>query len=157
MLQISSNSERGGGAIRKLSRKRKTSSSILMSIYFPATDLIREFIYFNHVCSQVPRENTVQHPPLAPLSTRGIPNSLGLRLEVESRHFEGSGGTVIIIKCAAQVGSRDYSIERKVQMAHVNNQRLRGADGLNSSASRTRAGRLIPLLTAILALIPLTT
>lgn len=102
---------------------------------------------------QVPPENTVQHPPLAPLSTRGIPNSLGLRLEAELRHFEG--GT-FVIKCDAQVGSKRYSAERKVNMAHVNNQKL-SADDMNSTARRTRAGRLIPLLTMILALISLTT
>ncbi|KAK2587449.1 hypothetical protein KPH14_003157 [Odynerus spinipes] len=75
----------------------------------------------------VPTENTVQHPPLAPVSTKGIPNSLGLRLEAEPRHFEGGGG-LVRIKCIAEVGSRAFEAEKKVLMAYVNNQRLSAGD-----------------------------
>ncbi|XP_011345880.1 uncharacterized protein LOC105284227 [Ooceraea biroi] len=103
----------------------------------------------------VPHEYTVQYPPLAPMSTGGIPNSLGLRLEVEPRHFVGGG--LVNIKCIAQVGSRSYNEERRVLMAYVNNQRLSAGDHMHAAARSIRSGLLAPLLTAILALILLTT
>uniref|UniRef100_A0A6V7JW28 Uncharacterized protein n=1 Tax=Bracon brevicornis TaxID=1563983 RepID=A0A6V7JW28_9HYME len=52
---------------------------------------------------------------------------LGLRLEAETRHFVGGGG-IVKVKCSARVGSRTYDAEKKVQMAHVNNQRLSASD-----------------------------
>ncbi|EZA49962.1 hypothetical protein X777_11450 [Ooceraea biroi] len=89
------------------------------------------------------------------MSTGGIPNSLGLRLEVEPRHFVGGG--LVNIKCIAQVGSRSYNEERRVLMAYVNNQRLSAGDHMHAAARSIRSGLLAPLLTAILALILLTT
>ncbi|XP_036146848.1 uncharacterized protein LOC105833168 [Monomorium pharaonis] len=102
----------------------------------------------------VPLENVVQHPPLAPLSTGDIPNSLGLRLEVEHRHFTNGGQ--VRIKCIAQVGSRMYDVERSAMKAYVNNQRLSAGD-IHAGARSIRPGFLTPLLTAILALVLLTT
>ncbi|XP_014468643.1 PREDICTED: uncharacterized protein LOC106741318 [Dinoponera quadriceps] len=102
----------------------------------------------------VPRENTVQHPPLAPFSTNGIPTSLGLRLEAEPRHFEGGGG-LVKIKCTAEVGSRMYEAERRVLMAYVNNQRLSAGDHLHAAARSVRAGLLVPF--TVFALVLLTT
>lgn len=104
----------------------------------------------------VPRENTVQHPPLAPMSSGGIPNSLGVRMEAEPRHFMGDG-KLVKIKCIAEVGSRKYEAERKVQMAYVNNQRLSAGDHMHAAARSIRTDFLAKLLTAILALILLTT
>ncbi|XP_011158966.2 uncharacterized protein LOC105195292 [Solenopsis invicta] len=99
-------------------------------------------------------ENIIQHPPLAPMSTGDIPNSLGLRLEAEPRHFMSGG--LVKIKCIAEVGSRVYDIERKVMKAYVNNERLSAGD-MHGAARSIRADFLAPLLTAILALILLTT
>ncbi|EFN77571.1 hypothetical protein EAI_16557 [Harpegnathos saltator] len=107
---------------------------------------------------EVPHENTVQHPPLAPFSTGGIPNSLGLRLEAEPRHFEsggGGGGGLVKIKCFAEVGSRVYEAERTVPMAYVNNQKLSAGDHLHAAARSVRADLLVPF--AVFALLLLTT
>ena len=88
------------------------------------------------------------------MSTGDIPNSLGLRLEAEPRHFVSGG--LVKIKCIAEVGSRVYDIERKVMKAYVNNQRLSAGD-MHGAARSIRADYLASLLTAILALILLTT
>ncbi|XP_071643310.1 uncharacterized protein [Temnothorax longispinosus] len=107
----------------------------------------------------VPLENIVQHPPLSPTSNGDIPNSLGLRLMIEPRHFtmEPTKGQ-IKIKCIAEVGSRVFDFERKVLKAYVNNQRLSAGDiYVHAAAHSIRAGILAPLLTAILALVLLTT
>lgn len=103
----------------------------------------------------VPHEYTVEYPPLAPMGSGGIPNNLGLRFEVEPRHFVGGG--LVNIKCIAQVGSRSYNEERRVHMAYVNNQRLSAGDHMHAAARSIRSGLLAPLLTAILALVLLTT
>jgi len=87
------------------------------------------------------------------MSTGSIPNSLGLRLEVEPRHFVSGQ---IKIKCFAEVGSRKYEVERRAMKAYVNNQRL-SAGNIDAAARSIHAGLLAPLLTAILALILLTT
>ncbi|KYM95799.1 hypothetical protein ALC62_13550, partial [Cyphomyrmex costatus] len=106
-------------------------------------------------CSlQVSLENTVQHPPLPPMSTGSIPNSLGLRLEAEPRHFANNGQ--VKIKCFAEVGSRVYEAERKVMKAYVNNQRLSAGD-MHAAARSIHTSILVQLLTAILALVLLTT
>ncbi|XP_047365339.1 uncharacterized protein LOC124955237 isoform X1 [Vespa velutina] len=81
----------------------------------------------------VPAEYTVQHPPLAPINSKGIPNSLGLRLEVEPRHF---GGGLVKIKCIAKVGSHTYEAKRDVLKAYVNNQRLSAGDLRSNRACR---------------------
>ncbi|KAH0951117.1 hypothetical protein HN011_003720 [Eciton burchellii] len=104
---------------------------------------------------QVPPEYAVQYPPLAPMSTGGIPNSLGLRMEIEPRHFVGGG--LVNIKCIAQVGLRSYSEERKVLMAFLNNQRLSAGDHMHAAARSIRSGLLAPLLTVTLALVLLAT
>jgi len=88
------------------------------------------------------------------MSTGSIPNSLGLRLQLDSQHFDK--GDRIKIKCFAEVGSRLYEDERKPMKAIVNNQKLR-AGNLDAAARSIRAGLLAPLLTTILALILLTT
>ncbi|XP_050450195.1 uncharacterized protein LOC126850846 [Cataglyphis hispanica] len=103
----------------------------------------------------VPNENIVQlQAPMAPTNSQGIPNSLGLRLETEHRHFVD--GKLIKIKCIAEVGSRKYETERTVQIAYVNNQRLSAGD-MHASARSIRTDLLAKLLTAILALVLLTT
>lgn len=113
------------------------------------------FIKLLQSCSlQVSLENTVQHPPLTPVGTGGIPNSLGLRLEAEPRHFGNDGR--FRIRCIAEVGSRMYEDERKVTKAYVNNQRLSSGE-MHAAARSIRAGFLTPLLTAILTLVLLTT
>jgi len=104
---------------------------------------------------QVPQEYAVQYPPLSPTSTGGIPNSLGLRMEVEPRHFEG--GRLVNIKCIAEVGLRKYSDNCTVQMAYVNNQRLSASDHMHAAARSIRSGLLAPLLTVTLALALLAT
>lgn len=104
---------------------------------------------------QVPHENTVQEPPMAPTISGAIPNSLGLRLETEQRHFKGDG-KLVKIKCIAEVGSRKYETERKVHMAYVNNQRLSAGD-MHAAAHSIRPSLLARLLTSILALVLLTT
>lgn len=104
---------------------------------------------------QVPNENIVQlQAPMAPTNSQGIPNSLGLRLETEHRHF--IDGKLIKIKCIAEVGSRKYETERTVQIAYVNNQRLSAGDHMHASARSIRTDLLAKLLT-ILALVLLTT
>lgn len=113
----------------------------LFHLYNQQSDLI----YFFNYSLQVPRENTVQYPPLPPLITGGIPNSLGLRLEAEPRHFEGGGG-LVKIKCIAEVGSRVFEAERRVLMAYVNNQRLSAGDHLHAAACSIRDDCLVPLL-----------
>jgi len=113
------------------------------------------FIKLLQSCSlQVSLENTVQHPPLPPMSSGNIPNSLGLRLEAEPRHFVNHGQ--VKIKCFAEVGSRTYEAERRVMKAYVNNQKL-SADDTHAAACSIHANILIQLLTAILALVLLTT
>ncbi|XP_011870339.1 PREDICTED: uncharacterized protein LOC105563385 [Vollenhovia emeryi] len=102
----------------------------------------------------VPLENTVQHPPLEPMSNGEIPNSLGLRLMIEPRHFTSGGA--ILIKCITEVGSQMFEVDRKVMKAYANNQRLSAGD-IHAAARSIRAGLLAPLLTAILALVLLTT
>lgn len=104
----------------------------------------------------VPHENTVQFPPMTPTNTGGIPTSLGLRMETEQRHFMGDG-KLVKIKCNAEVGSHKYEAERKVHMAYVNNQRLSAGDHMHAAARSIRTGLLAKLLTAILALVLLTT
>ncbi|KAL6259276.1 hypothetical protein P5V15_009194 [Pogonomyrmex californicus] len=99
-------------------------------------------------------ENIVQHAPLKDISTRGTPNTLGLRLEVEPRHFTSNGQAKI--KCIAEVGSHVFQDERKVMKAYVNNQRLSAGD-MHAAARSIRAGLLAPLLSAILTFILLTT
>ncbi|XP_032688869.1 uncharacterized protein LOC116852523 [Odontomachus brunneus] len=104
------------------------------------------------------QENTIQLPPLAPFNTGGIPNSLGLRLEAEPRHFEGGGGGgggFVKIKCTAEVGSRVFQAQRKVLMAYLNNQRLSAGDHLHAAARSVRAGLLVPF--TVFALVLLTT
>lgn len=98
-------------------------------------------------------ENIVQHPPFSPNKDKTIPNSLGLRLEVEPRHFATGSA---MIKCTAEVGSHVDTVERKVMKAYVNNQRLSSGD-MHAAARSVRAGLLSPLLSAILALLLLTT
>lgn len=88
------------------------------------------------------------------MGTGGIPNSLGLRLEAELRHFGNDGR--FRIRCIAEVGSRMYEDERKVTKAYVNNQRLSSGE-IHAAARSIRAGLLTPLLTAILTLVLLTT
>lgn len=105
---------------------------------------------------QVPPENIVQFPPITPSSNGAIGNSLGLRLETEHRHFE-DGGKLAKIKCIAEVGSRKYETERKVHMAYVNNERLSAGDHMHAAARAIRTDLLAKLLTAILALVLLTT
>ncbi|KMQ92859.1 response regulator containing a -like receiver domain and an hth dna-binding domain protein [Lasius niger] len=90
------------------------------------------------------------------MSSGGIPNSLGLRLEAEPRHFIGDG-KLVKIKCIAEVGSRKYDAERTVQRAYVNNQRLSAGDHMHAAARSIRTGLLAKLLTAILALVLLMT
>lgn len=91
------------------------------------------------------------------MSTGGIPNSLGLRLEIEPRHFSKTVDFVNV-KCIARVGSRNYTEERRVLKAYVNNQRLSAGDHMHAAARSIRSGILrAPLLTAILALVLLTT
>lgn len=90
------------------------------------------------ICLQVSVENTIQQAALRPFNATGIPNSLGLHLEAESRHFEGGGGFVNI-KCLAQVGSKTYDTEKRVLMAHVNNQRLSAGDLYHSGRSKNTA------------------
>lgn len=105
---------------------------------------------------QVRREDTVQNPPLPPVGTGGIPNSLGLWLEAEQRHFTSNG--MINVKCIAEVGSQEYRAEKKVTMAYVNRQRLSAGDHLRSNAARVvRVDFLVPLLAAIFTLVRLTT
>ncbi|CAL1688866.1 unnamed protein product [Lasius platythorax] len=104
----------------------------------------------------VPRENTVQNPPLTPMSSGGIPNSLGLRLEAEHRHFIGDS-KLMKIKCIAEIGSRKYETARTMQRAYVNNQRLSAGDHMHAAARSIRTGLLAKLLTAILALVLLMT
>ncbi|XP_072757221.1 uncharacterized protein [Anoplolepis gracilipes] len=104
----------------------------------------------------IPRENVVPQPPMMGQSNGGIPNSLGLRLETEHRHFMGDG-KLVKIKCIAEVGSRKYETERKVQMAYVNNQRLSAGDHMNATAPNIRTDLLAKLLTAIFALVLFTT
>ena len=103
---------------------------------------------------EVSLENTVQHPPLPPMSSGNIPNSLGLRLEAEPRHFANNGQ--VKIKCFAEVGSRIYEAERRVMKAYVNNQKL-SADDMHATACSIHANIFVQLLTAILALVLLTT
>ncbi|KAL0121583.1 hypothetical protein PUN28_006836 [Cardiocondyla obscurior] len=98
-------------------------------------------------------ENTVQHPPLTPTSNGDIPNSLGLRLMIEPRHFGRDGQ--MRIKCTAEVGSKVYEVDRKAMKAYVNNQRLSAGD-IHAAARSIRAD-LGPLLTAIFALVLLAT
>ncbi|XP_018348379.1 PREDICTED: uncharacterized protein LOC108752201 [Trachymyrmex septentrionalis] len=98
-------------------------------------------------------ENTVQHPPLPPMSSGNIPNSLGLRFEAELRHFDNNG---LKIKCFAEVGSHIYEAERRVMKAYVNNQKL-SADDMHAAACSIHANILVQLLTTILALVLLTT
>ncbi|KAL2735065.1 hypothetical protein V1477_013321 [Vespula maculifrons] len=101
---------------------------------------------------QVPAENTVQHPPLAPINSKGIPNSLGLRLEAEPRHF--GGGRLVKIKCIAKVGSHMYEAKREVMMAYVNNQRLSAGDLRSNRACRNDDRFLYgPLIFSILLII----
>ncbi|KYN10535.1 hypothetical protein ALC57_17140 [Trachymyrmex cornetzi] len=104
--------------------------------------------------SDVSLENTVQHPPLPPMSSGNIPNSLGLRLEAEPRHFDNN--EQIKIKCFAEVGSHIYEAERRVMKAQLNNERLSAGD-MHAAACSIRANILVQLLTAILALVLLTT
>ncbi|XP_029666803.1 uncharacterized protein LOC115237713 isoform X2 [Formica exsecta] len=104
----------------------------------------------------VPHENIVQLQPMTPTNSQGIPNSLGLRLEAEHQHFV-SDGKLIKIKCIAEVGSHKYETERTVQIAYVNNQRLSAGDHMHASARNIRTDLLAKLLTAILALVLLTT
>jgi len=89
------------------------------------------------------------------MSTGGIPNILGLRMEVEPRHFVGRG--LMNIRCIAQVGLRSYNEERKVMMAYLNNQRLSAGDYMHAAARSIRSGLLAPLLTVTLALVLLAT
>ncbi|XP_043488992.1 uncharacterized protein LOC122515661 [Polistes fuscatus] len=100
----------------------------------------------------VSAENTVQHPPLAPVNSKGIPNSLGLRLEAEPRHFGGGG--LVKIKCIAEVGSRAFEAEKRVQMAYVNNQRLSAGDLRSNKACRNDDRFLYgPLIFSILLIV----
>lgn len=99
-------------------------------------------------------ENTVQHPPLMPMSNGNIPNSLGLRLMIEPRHF--TNGLQVKIKCITKVGSHVFEVERKVMKAYVNNQRLSAGD-IHAAAHSIHASLLAPLLTTILAFVLLTT
>ncbi|XP_025269151.1 uncharacterized protein LOC105250461 [Camponotus floridanus] len=103
----------------------------------------------------VPLENTIQYAPMAPTNSGAIPNTLGLSLETEQRHFKGDG-KLVKIKCIAEVGSRKYETERMVHMAYVNNQRLSAGD-MHAAARSIRTDLLAKLLTAILALVLLTT
>lgn len=104
---------------------------------------------------QVPPNNTIQYAPMAPTNSGAIPNTLGLSLETEHEHFKGDG-KLVKIKCIAEVGSRKYETERMVHMAYVNNQRLSAGD-MHAAARSIRTGLLAKLLTAILALVLLTT
>lgn len=88
------------------------------------------------------------YPPLPPTDSSKIPNSLGLRLEAESRHFEGGGG-LVTIRCLAHVGSRRFEAEKKVQMAYVNNQRLSAGDLLRGGSTSLRAEILFVIVLAI--------
>lgn len=81
------------------------------------------------------------HPPQQPVSSSGIPNSLGLRLEAEARHFDGGDGSVSI-RCISYVGSRRYETEKTVHMAHVNNQRLSAGDHRGGASSHNVHGAL---------------
>ncbi|XP_066582263.1 uncharacterized protein [Prorops nasuta] len=100
----------------------------------------------------VAAENTVQHPPMQPISSLGIPNSLGLLLEAESRHFQGGEG-LVRIKCIAEVGSQKFETEKRVLMAYVNNQRLSAGDMLRGSANNLGAIFFGPLLVFILNMV----
>ncbi|XP_011304911.1 uncharacterized protein [Fopius arisanus] len=73
----------------------------------------------------VPPEHTIVYPSSYPVPSGGVPNTLGLRLEAEERHFVNG---IVAIRCLASVGSHQKESERHVQMAHVNNQRLSAGD-----------------------------
>ncbi|XP_020285412.1 uncharacterized protein LOC109855503 [Pseudomyrmex gracilis] len=105
----------------------------------------------------VRREDTVQNPPLLPIvNGGGFPNSLGLWLEAEQRHFINDAGE-INVKCIAEVGSKVYLAEKKITTGHVNRQRLSAGDHLRSTARIVRANFLVPLLATIFTLVRLTT
>lgn len=94
----------------------------------------------------MPSEYVVEYSPLKPIKFKGTPNSLGLRLELDARHFAGSGGT-LRVRCLAYVGSFRYETDKHVQMAHANNQRFSAGD-LRSRASGAICGSAILLILA---------
>ncbi|KAG7198281.1 hypothetical protein KM043_005684 [Ampulex compressa] len=98
----------------------------------------------------VPTESTIQHPPLAPVSSAGTPNSLGLRLEADPRHFEGGRG-LVRIRCIAEVGSRIFEAEKEIPMAYLTNQRLSAGDtrGRGHAIGGDRLGAILVLVLAL--------
>ncbi|XP_043282202.1 uncharacterized protein [Venturia canescens] len=101
----------------------------------------------------VPAEYTIVHPPWQPTSSLGTPNSLGLRMDADPRHFEGGDGSVSI-RCVSYVGSKRSEVEKTVHMAHVNNQRLSAGDLRGSGTSiKTAAPSNRNLLAIVLVIL----
>ncbi|XP_058796522.1 uncharacterized protein LOC131667239 isoform X2 [Phymastichus coffea] len=96
---------------------------------------------------EVPDKYVIKHKPHSPLDNQGTPNSLGLRLELESRHMAGSGGT-LRVRCVSHVASRRQEVEQTAKLTHANNQRYSAGD-LRSRASIVSLSS-IALLAALL-------
>ena len=100
------------------------------------------------ICFQALPKHIVEHPPLAPIESQGTPNSLGLRFELDARHFASSPH--LTVRCIALVGSRLFETARRVQLTHANNQRYSAGEIRNAATANSAiCGAVLPLLVLV--------